>query len=471
MDLIEDFKDYIIKKNIISKNKDKKILVGVSGGPDSLCLLDLLIRLKKNFKYEIVVFHLNHLMRENAHKDAKFVENFCQQRNLNFIIKKYDVPELMKNKNLSPEEAARKIRLELMEKAAHLHNIEKIALGHNKDDQVETIFMNIFRGTGLTGLTGISPVSDYKNLKLIHPLLNFYRQQIETYCDLRNLSPKIDPTNKKNIYTRNKIRNQLIPYIEKEINSSVKEKVFKMSDIIREENSYLNKISENKLQKIIDKKRKNIISLNLSRLKKLDKVIRRRVLKKAIYFLKDEPGDIYSYHYQAIDDLLFKNGSGKKLDMPGEIKIKKSYNKLLVKKGEFEDISPEIDQKINVPGTVNLSIGVIKTKFLSKNEVDKNNLLNNDKVCYCDADKITLPLYIRKRGKGDRFRPLGMKGTKKLKNFFIDEKIPKSKRDKIPVIIDSEDRIVWIAGLRMDDRFKINNNTSKIIKIEFKSKL
>ena len=465
MDLIDDFKKYITQEFSIHK---QKILLGVSGGPDSLCMLDLFDRIKDEFKLDLVVFHLNHQMREDAETDAEFVVSFCNDRGIKVNREKYNVLEFQKNKGLSPEEAARKVRFKLMKNKANSLGIKHIALAHNRDDHVETILLNIFRGSGLVGLTGISPVSFRGDLKIIHPLLYFDREEIEKYCDYRKLNPRLDPTNKQSIYTRNKIRHQVIPYIEKEINPAVKDKINQLAQIVKQENSHLEREAEQVIENIIKKEKKNQITIDLLKLKNLDQVIRRRVLKSLIFRIKEEPVDIYYYHYQALEDLIFKSETGKRLDLTGKVKIKKSYNKLIIKKGEFSISTPEFNILMDVPDFIRLPFGKsLKTEFLVKENVDSNNLRNNDNICFCDTGKVNLPFFVRNRKNGDMFQPLGMKGKKKVKDFFIDEKILPKKRDQIPVIVDSDNQIVWLAGLRMDERIKIDDQTTGVIKITY----
>jgi len=216
MDIYKEFFSYL-KQNYLVENGDS-ILLAVSGGPDSLAMFDLFCRVSDEIGLDLSVFHLNHLMRKEAKNDADFVASICKEYEIDFFLEEVDVPEYVDRKGLSPEEGARKKRFECMNRIANKHLIDKVSLGHNKDDQVETVLLNLFRGAGLKGLSGISPVSYWKGMEIIHPLLIFSREDIEKYCDFRNLSPCIDKTNKQKIYTRNKVRHSVIPAIEKEIN-------------------------------------------------------------------------------------------------------------------------------------------------------------------------------------------------------------------------------------------------------------
>ncbi|MFW5976452.1 MAG: tRNA lysidine(34) synthetase TilS [Bacillota bacterium] len=465
MDLINDFKEYIRNKSLVSRTD--RLLLGVSGGPDSLSMLDLFNRIKEEYNLEIIVFHLNHKFRKNARKEADFVKNFCRERNIKVEIKEYNVPKLIKETNYSIEEAARKIRLKLMLNLAEKFKIKKIALGHNRDDLVETVLLNLFRGTGLKGLTGIDPVSHYKNRKLIHPLLPISRSKIENYCNYRDLNPRRDPSNKEPKYSRNKLRLEVIPYLEKEINSALKEKIAHTASILREEENFLEDQADKLVKTVLINEKENKIILSLKTLKNESRVLVKRILKKMIFKLKETPDDLYFQHYQAMEELIYKSNTNKKIELPGNIRIKKIYDKLILKYGEFNDSYTVFKKVLKVPGMVSLPDSrEIKAEFLC----DKKNLkslLRKSNICLCDSEKIEYPLIIRNRKKGDRFQPLGMGGTKKVKDFFIDEKILPQKRDKIPLITDKLDRIIWIAGLRLNEKFKIKNDTEKILKITY----
>ncbi|MFW6269478.1 MAG: tRNA lysidine(34) synthetase TilS [Bacillota bacterium] len=465
MDLINDFKEYLNQGSLIIK-KDR-LLLGVSGGPDSLTMLDLVDRIRKEFNLHIIVFHLNHQFREKACEEAEFVRSFCQKRNIKVIVKEYDVPGFKAKKKFSFEEAARKIRLNLMIKEANKNDIKKIVLGHNKDDLVETMLLNLFRGSALKGLTGINPISSYKEVKLIHPLLNISRKRIEKYCNFRNLNPRRDLSNEETKFSRNKIRLRVIPYVEKEINPALKDKLAQTASILREEENFLQKKAKELGDKALIDKQKDKIILSVKLLQKESAVLLRRVLREFIYYLKEEPVDVYYYHYQAMEKLIFASETNKQIDLTGNIILKKIYDRLILQKGKSEDNYTKYKMILNIPGEIKLpESGIIKAELISKNDNWKS-YFKKQSICLCDANTIEFPLTIRNRKKGDRFQPLGMEGTKKVKDYFIDQKIVPRKRDKIPVITDNQGRIIWLAGLRMDEKFKIRDNTDKILKISY----
>lgn len=468
MSLLNKFQEFIKNNSLV--NSGEKILLSISGGPDSLTMLDLFNRIKDDYSLKLVVFHLNHQFRREAAAEAEFVRNFCAKLGIKSIIESFNVPALIEKENMSPEEAARKIRLKLLSEKCQSLSIKKVAIAHNKDDQVETILFNIFRGTGLKGLTGIAPVSEIFGLKIIHPLIDISREQIENYCHQRNLKPRRDPTNEETIYTRNKIRHHIIPYIEKEINPAVKKAVSRTAEILRDEDDYLNREIKEIKDKIIIEESCGRYMLSIPLLAEMHTAIRKRIIRWLIFDLKDAPRNLYYEHVEAVENLLIEGSTGNKLDLADNIKVKRVYDKLIIKKGMFNNVDIDFQFKFPVPGKIKLpDDNILSAEIIAAGD-DKQwqPLLDKKEMCFCDARNIKLPLAVRTRKDGDRFYPLGMRGQKKIKDFFIDEKIPVEVRNRIPIIVDNKDRIIWITGLRMDNRFKIKDETEKIIKLYYK---
>jgi tRNA(Ile)-lysidine synthase len=465
LDLLYEFQDYIKKESLLKFNES--ILLGVSGGPDSLTMLDLFSRIRNEYGLNLVVFHLNHMFREEAYDEAKFVAGVSAKYNIKSIIKTFDVPSLVSSKGLSPEEAARMVRFDIMFRLCRELNIAKVALAHNQDDLVETVLLHMFRGTALKGLSGIRPVSYIDNVFIIHPLLSMWRSKIEAYCKYRGLEPRYDRTNKETIYTRNKIRHKVIPLIEKEINPQFKGLVSRMASILRDEDAFINEIVEETYKDVIIKEEKDKVIIPLNSIQNIPGVIRQRIIQKIYYYLKGNFADFYYEHYQAIDDLIFSGTTGKMLDLPEGIKVMREYERVIFKKGEFNRRTDSFFMSLKVPGFVELLNGKkIQASVLPYN---KNwQLLQRSKnICLCDFSKVETPLVVRNRKNGDRFIPLGMKNMKKIKDFFIDKKIPQRERDRIPIILDKRGIIIWIAGFRIDERIKLGKKTEKILRLEF----
>ncbi|QTL99363.1 tRNA lysidine(34) synthetase TilS [Iocasia frigidifontis] len=464
--LIARFKEYIKEYDLL-KNGDS-LIIGVSGGPDSLTLFHLLNSLKKEYNLYLVVFHLNHMFRKEASAEAEYVRGIAKRYEIKAIIEEYDVPAYIQKEGLSPEEAARKVRFNLLKKWAGKLDIKKVALAHNKDDLVETVFLNITRGSGLQGLTGINPLTEIDGINFIHPLLDIYREEIENYCQENNLKPVYDQTNNEVIYTRNKLRHKVIPYLEKEINPRLKGAVSRMAAHLRSVENFLSRITQEKLAEILLENNKHRIVLSLSAIQKEEQLIRRRLVKGVIGLLRGDVIDLYTVHYKAIDKLICAGETGKKIPIKEELQIRISYDKLIFEiKNRGKKVS-SYNKRLTVPGETLLSNKVvIKTWIIPFYNDWQQDAFSQD-ICFCDYNKIDLPLFVRNRRNGDRFKPLGMKGEKKIKDFYIDEKVPLNKRDKTPIIVDNKDRVLWIVGMRMDDRFKVSPDTANILKIGIK---
>ena len=315
--LIENIRK-TIKDNRLINEKDK-VVVGVSGGPDSMCLLHVLISLKSEMNFEIIVAHINHMIRPEAESETEFVENFCKNNGIECYIKRVNVLKEASKEKIGTEEEGRKIRYNFFDEVMKNTNSNKIATAHNANDNAETVLMNIIRGTGTSGLKGIEYIRDNK---IIRPLLNCNRMDIEEYCKIQNLDPKFDQSNKENTYTRNKIRNLLIPYIQKEFNPNIIESLNRLSNLSKKESEYWNKIVESEYNKIVDRSfsSNNEVCLNLREFNKLDYVVKSKVILYAINEVLGSTQGIEKIHIEDIIKLC-ENNVGNKFLIPNK-KIK-----------------------------------------------------------------------------------------------------------------------------------------------------
>lgn len=308
--------------NLIEKND--KIVIGVSGGPDSICLLHVLYGLKEKLGIEIVVAHVNHMLRDVADLETEYVQSFCKKLGIECYVKKADILEISKTQKKGTEEVGRQVRYDFFDEVAKKTNSNKIATAHNSNDRAETVILNILRGSGLSGLKGIEPIRDNK---YIRPLINTNRQDIEIYCNDNKLEPKYDKTNNENIYTRNKVRNTVIPYIKKEFNPNIIKTINRLSSLATEENEYLQAITKQEFENLLIEKTENII-LDLHKFNSLNLVIKRRLI---LYTINEVLHTTNGIEKVNIDDIikLCKNNIGNKYLMP--IKEIKVY----VKKGKI----------------------------------------------------------------------------------------------------------------------------------------
>ncbi|NEZ47999.1 tRNA lysidine(34) synthetase TilS [Clostridium niameyense] len=452
--------DTIKQYKMIEEND--KIVVAVSGGPDSICLLDILNSLKNELSIkELYVAHLNHCIRGvDADNDEKYVENYCKAHKLSFFGRKVDVIKLAKDQGISTESAGRKARYDFFYELKKNLNAEKIAIAHNANDQAETMLMRIMRGTGLEGLVGIKPVRD--NI-YIRPLIKVMREDIENYCLNNNLNPRIDKTNLENIYTRNKIRLELIPFIKNNFNEDIINTLVRLSNILSKDNNYLEKVTLQEYERYCSNKGKKVI-ISKEAFYKEDAIIT-RVIRKALSNICGNLNNFQNKHiYEVIN--LQNNSTGKKILLPNNIKVENiygniyigKYNKSTILKNEKKHLLSLGNNSIN---NLEIQINILKEKPTYINK-------SNKYIQFFDWDKIcNKKLYIRNRQSGDRFTPLGMNGSKKIKDIFMDLKVPREERDAIHLICFGEE-IAWIVGYRISNKFKIDKNTKNILQIIIK---
>ena len=316
----------IQKYNLIQKQD--KIVIGVSGGPDSMCLLDSLYCLKEKLGIEIVVAHVNHMIRKEAEEETTYVKKYCNKHDIPCYIKKVEVIALAKEQKLGTEEMGRKIRYDFFREVAKKTGANKIATAHNANDNAETVFMNILRGSGIPGLKGIELKRNLQDVEVIRPLRECTRNEIEQYCKEQKLNPKIDSSNLENDYTRNKIRNIVIPYLQKEFNPNIIKGLNRLSDLALEEEEYFSEIVVKQYESLkIGENEKEII-LNLKEFNLLPKVIKEKLL---LYTINKKAGSIQGIGKIHVEDIiqLCQNNIGNKYLTPNK------NIKILVDKGKI----------------------------------------------------------------------------------------------------------------------------------------
>lgn len=466
-----------IKKHNLMEHGDK-IIVALSGGPDSVCLLNVLYKLKEKLGMELIVCHVNHSLRgEESKRDEMFSKELSRSLGLTFREKTVDVEEMSKKESLSIESAARKARYTFFNELLEEYENSKIALAHNKNDQGETFLQRAIRGAGLKGLGGMEPKRDGK---FIRPLLDITRKEIEEYIELNDLSYVIDSTNKTDDYGRNKIRHNLIPYIEENFNTSFIDTVARTQEIIRLEENYLDSLGRSALERLVIKDCNELI---LSKdLKKEHEVIKRRVLHLAMEKIKGDREDIYSY---IIDDLmdLLEGQTGRTLDLVDRIKVRQSYGDLIFTK---EDNNNQSNLSNSYNPIKELKYKESKSKELkSKEEITLDLLKEPQSVPFnkyiitiwksdkdskvkakykIDGDRLK-KITIRTRKDGDRMTPLGMTGEKRLKSIFIDKKIDRNLREELPIITDEKGEIIYLHEGIISEKRKITQKTEEIMYI------
>ena len=309
-----------IKKYNMIENEDK-IVLAVSGGPDSICMLDILNDIKNDetidINFEIAVAHVNHMIRKEAEEDEKYVKKYCEEKQIEFYSKSIDVQKMANNNKIGLEEAGRKARYDFFDEILEKTNAQKIAIAHNKNDKVETVLMHILRGSGINGLKGI----EAKRGKYIRPLIECERNEIEEYCTEKKMQPRIDKTNFENEYTRNKLRNLLIPYIKKEFNPNLIQTIDRLSNLVAEEENYMDKQVENVYKELLISEKEKEIQLNLKIFNIQEKVIKSRVILYTITRLFGNSKGLEKIHIEDIIKLCSNNIGNKYLTPNKNIKI------------------------------------------------------------------------------------------------------------------------------------------------------
>jgi len=431
-----------------------KIVIGVSGGPDSICLFDILLKLKDKLNLSLFVVHINHCIRKEADIEENYVKELCDKFNIEFFSKKVDVEILAKQEKISVEEFSRNIRYEFFYEVLKKVDGNKIAVAHNSNDVSETVLMNLIRGTGIKGFCGIPKSND----KIVRPLLSVKREEILEYIKENELTVFFDSTNFEVEYTRNKIRNIIIPEILK-INPNFIDTVFRMTEVLEGQKNILESTVVNVYNDII------IAPGVIDKIKFLDltKELQLEVLRRAIC---DFSGSLKNISYNNLNNainIISSAQSGRKITILPGLNIEISYNKL---KFFSENKKIEFCYEINLNGETyipELNKKII-AKVVKSDEVP--NKYENKNKCFFDIEKVGKKLYVRSRRSGDFFYPAGMEGKKTLKKFFSDLKIAADEREKIP-LISNNDEVIWVVGFRTSKKFLKDKNSKEVIIFEY----
>jgi len=424
------------------KSEDK-IVIGLSGGPDSMCLLHVLMSLKNEYNLTIICAHINHGLRIESENEKIFVEEFCKKNNVIFEYLKIDN---YKNNKFSEDEARRK-RYKFFDDIVKKYNANYLMTAHHGDDLIESILMRIVRGSTLSGFIGIPKISVNSVYKIVRPLLYSTKDEILKYLEDNNVLYCIDKTNESEKYTRNRFRKHMLPFLKQEDNQ-VHLKFLKYSEELEEYSKYINRLIEVKIKDIYVE---NKIVIN--KLKQEDKFLQEKIIE---YIIKDiQKREIFNINSRGLKNILelIEKNENKEINLADNFIARRSYNYLIIEKNNLlEDYIYEFKDKLNL---------------LNKYTFEKlsNSNLKNNNVIRLNSKDIELPLYIRCKKDGDKIKVKNLNGTKKLKDIFIDSKIDLKKRGTYPILVDSKDRVIWVPGIKKSIFDKeINENYDIIIK-------
>lgn len=430
------------------------VCVATSGGVDSAVLLHVLCSLGDELGLKLVVCHLNHGLRgKESERDFNFVKKTAQRLELPFEGKRLGEGETRKG---SLQDWARKKRYEFLEEAAAKHGARKVALGHTLDDQAETVLMRFIKGSGTTGLSGMASVRGI----YIRPLLETTREEIERYAHDKGIKYVIDSTNKSKKYLRNRLRLDLIPLIEKDFNSSIKETLARTASVLARDDEFIRAEAERAIAGLIKKRDSNEITLDRKGLTGLNEALAVRVFLKAASIVGSVSG-LYTPNVDSFLTLVKAKRPNAVVNLPGGLYLKRVYNDITLSTKGLDKPLP-FDTELTVPGLTRVDgAGLrLRARVLKKRPLR----LEKPGTAYFDYDALLKPLRVRSFRAGDRMRPMGMEGHKKLKDIFIDARVPRAERVNIP-LVESGGKLIWAAGLRQAEEFKVTRSTKKILKI------
>lgn len=439
---MERFYAFIKKHRLIEPSSI--IVAGVSGGPDSLALLHLLHNMREAFDLKVIAAHVDHMFRgAESEEEMKFVESFCKKRAIPFASKQIDAAAYGMKHHLSSQMAARECRYGFFSEVMRENHAGYLALAHHGDDQVETIMMRLVRGAAGKSAAGIQAKRPFGEGFIIRPLLGVSKKEILAYNEQYNLEPRFDPSNASEKYTRNRFRMHVLPFIKEE-NPLAHERFQNFSELQLEDDQLLQELTITEMNRVWIRKEHNLAEIEIDAFKRLPLPLQRRGIQLILnYLYKDVPSSFSSLHIESLLQLLSQTHPSGSLDYPSGLKVTKSYDSCLFT-FEHEEHSP-FRLEFFPPGMLNLPNGCFISAFITKNTAEvpvNNHSFVVNKAC------VKFPLAVRSRTTGDKMTVKGMNGSKKVKDIFIDAKIPLSLRDKWPVVEDGRGNIMWLPGLK-----------------------
>ncbi|WP_209125615.1 tRNA lysidine(34) synthetase TilS [Alkalihalobacillus sp. BA299] len=457
----QDVNQFIKEHRLLKLNST--IVVGVSGGPDSLALLHYLWDKSQKENYLIVAAHVDHQLRKGTSaEDYQFVKQFCEERGILFEGKRVDVKEVQSELGLSIQMAARKCRYDVFKQVMIQYRAHYLALAHHGDDQIETILMNQVRGT-IDGLSGIPVSRPFATGMIIRPFLGITKAEIEQYCKEEQLQPRIDESNFSGKYVRNRFREAVLPFIKKE-NPKAHMHFQRMSEALDADRIYLEELTRTHIENVLEKKTKEEVIISVEPFKGLPLPLQRRGIHLILKYLYGENYPFLSFiHIEHVYELIYSHHPSGQLDLPQGLIIERSYDRCRCTFNKDEKDIESFSTELQVPGCISTKLGIISAKLTS-------NLSHEERNPYtfiCDADQICFPLIIRTKTDGDRIQLIGMEGSKKVSRIFIDHKIEQKKRKIWPLVTDGNNEVIWIPVLGHSKKGAVTEMSQKYLVLSF----
>jgi tRNA(Ile)-lysidine synthase len=435
------------------------VVAAVSGGPDSMAMLHCLIQIREELGFSIVIAHVNHGVRGKlADRDQNFVKKVAEEVGLPFHTINVNMNDYGKELGISSEEAGRILRYGFFRDILKKYGGGKVAVAHNKNDQAETLLFRVMRGTGIDGMRGMSFVVE----DVIRPILNITRNEVEKYVEENSIETVEDHTNLETVYARNKIRLELIPYIEENFNPNIIDGLFRMSLTAGSDTEIIQNVVDEKFDLIVKNNEGNSIIFKGDKFLKESSGIKQRLVREALRIQRGHLHGIEEKHINSAVKLFEENKTGTKINLPGSLVAAVSYGDFII--AAYDKKKNKLPSVILQRGRNNIPEWGMDIMVETTDTIPAK--YNKSTEAFIDFDLIKGDFTLRPRDDGDRFSPFGMDGTKKLKDFLIDRKVPREKRDEIPIITD-ENGIVWVVGYSLDNKYRVSESTKRILKITY----
>lgn len=457
-----------LEKEIVANKllcENQRVLIGVSGGPDSIALLHALNRLAPTYQWELFVVHVDHQLRAESGDDARYVEECCANWNIPFSLQQVNVKGHIQSEGGSVQEVARTLRYQAFEEVASQWNISTLALAHHADDQVETVLMRLIRGTGVSGLMGIQMKRPWNGREIIRPLLSCEKKEIEEYCIKERLLPRIDSSNFSKDYVRNRMRIELLPLLNT-YNPKFQDGILQLSDMVKEEEKVWEELVSKAYSEVVKVDEFEESFLQIAPLHRLPIALQRRTIKLILNSLMKESGEITLYAVEQVRNLSFQLGPSGKAQLPGRLVAQREYETIRF----YRDVPHSDTMSSAGPVSIQLPLTGVMPLYgmIGEMELIQSDVLLEvkpscrDWVVF-DVSRLEVPFYARVRQEGDRMTCYGMNGSKKVKKVFIEEKVPVRIRDHYPIITTNKNEIVWIPGVRRSNYAPVDKDTSQFL--------